>query len=130
MSSCLHTSAYSVGDKRYCLGLGSWASGFSKVMLNVIRSEGGKTGSVNISENSPNKAEIYSSLAPGAKGVWGRSNSSCSTSLALIARRLLDGCNNVNHAALHDLRTVFINHLKEHNSTQVSHNDEVPSTTL
>ena len=45
VSSYLCTSAYSVGDKRYCLGLGGWASGSSKVMLCVMRSKGGKTGS-------------------------------------------------------------------------------------
>ena len=33
MSSCLYTSAYSAGDKQYCLGLGGWASGSSKVIL-------------------------------------------------------------------------------------------------
>ena len=43
VSSCLHTSAYSVGDKWYCLGLGGWASGSSKVMSCVTLSEGGKT---------------------------------------------------------------------------------------
>ena len=46
VSSCLCTSAYSAGDKRYCLGLGGWASGSSKVMSCVARSKGGKTGSV------------------------------------------------------------------------------------
>ena len=86
-------------------------------------------GSTNTSENLFNKAEIYGSLAPGVKGVQGPSNSPSSTSLAPIARRLLDGRNNVNHAALHDLQKVFINDLKEHSSTQVSHNNKVPSTT-
>ena len=62
ISSYLCTSAYSVGDKRYCLGLGGWASGSSKVMLCVTQSKGGKTGSANTSENSSNKAEIYGSL--------------------------------------------------------------------
>ena len=47
VSSFLHTSAYSAGDKRYCLGLGGWACGSSKVMLCVTWSEGRKTGSVN-----------------------------------------------------------------------------------
>ena len=118
VSSCLYiASAYSVGDKRYCLGLGGWASGSSKVMLCVTWSEGRKTGSMNISENSSNKAEIYGSLAPGARGVWGPSYSPSSMSLAPIARRLPDGCNNVNHAALWDLQTVFIKDLKEHSST-------------
>ena len=60
-------------------------------------------GSLNTSENLSNKAEIYGSLAPGAKGVQGPSYSPSSTSLAPIARRLPDGCNNVNHAALCDL---------------------------
>ena len=32
VSSCLCTSAYSMGDKQYCLGLGGWASGSSKVI--------------------------------------------------------------------------------------------------
>ena len=32
VSSYLCTSVYSVGDKGYCLGLGGWASGSSKVM--------------------------------------------------------------------------------------------------
>ena len=57
VSSCLHTSAYSAGDKWYCLGLGGWASGSSRVMLCVTCSEGGKTGSANTSENLSNKAE-------------------------------------------------------------------------
>ena len=114
VSSCLHTSAYSTGDKQYCLGLGGWASWSSKVMSCVMQSEGRKMGSTNMSENSSNKAEIYGSLAPGAKGVWGPSYSPSSMSLAPIARRLPDGCNNVNHAALHDLRTVFIKTCKEH----------------
>ena len=103
MSSCLCTSAYSVGDKWYCLGLGGWASGSSKVMSCVMWSKGGKTGSMNTSENSSNKAEIYGSLAPGARGVWIPSYSPSSMSLAPIARRLPDGCNNVNQAALWDL---------------------------
>ena len=84
---------------------------------------------MNISENSSNKAEIYGSLAPGAKGVWGPSNSPSSTSLAPIATGLPDGCNNVNYAALYDLQMVFINDLKEHSSTGVSYNNKVPSTT-
>ena len=69
VSSYLYTSAYSTGDKQYCLGLGGWASGSSKVMLCVTQSKGGKTGSANTSENLSNKAEIYGSLAPGARGV-------------------------------------------------------------
>ena len=129
VSSYLRTSAYSAGDKRYCLGLGGWASGSSKVMSCVTRSEGGKTGSVNTSENSSNKAEIYGSLAPGARGVRIPSYSPSSMSLAPIARRLPDGRNNVNQAALWDLQTVFNKERKEHSSTEVSHNDEVPSTT-
>ena len=76
------------------------------VMAYVTWSEGRKTGSMNMSENSSNKAEIYGPLAPGAKGVWGPSNYPSSMSLAPIARRLPDGCKNVNHAALHDLQTV------------------------
>ena len=118
-----------VGDKQYGLGLGDWAFGSNKVMLYVMQSKGRKTGSVNMSENLSNKTKIYKSLAPGAKGVRGPSNSPSSMSLAPIARRLLDGCNNVNYAALHDLLTVSINDLKEHSSTRVSHNDKVPSTT-
>ena len=129
MSSCLHTSVYSAGDKQYCLGLGDWVSGSSKVMLYVMWSEGRKMGSANIPENSSNKAEIYGSLAPRARGVRGPSNSPSSMSLAPISRRLLDSCNNVNHLALHGLQTVFINDSKEHSSTRVSHNNEVPSTT-
>ena len=66
VSSCLYTSAYSVGDKWYCLGLGGWASGSNKVMSCVTWSEGRKMGSTNISENSSNKGEIHKSLAPGA----------------------------------------------------------------
>ena len=62
-------------------------------MLCVTWSEGGKTGSTNTSENSSNKAEIYGSLAPGARGVRIPSYSPSSTSLAPIARRLLDGHN-------------------------------------
>ena len=100
MSSCLRTSAYSVGDKRYCLDLSGWVSGSSKVMLCVARFESGKTGFANMSENSSNKAEIYKSLAFRAKGVWGPSNFPSSMSLAPIPRRLPDGCNNMNHAAL------------------------------
>ena len=84
---------------------------------------------MNTSKNSSNKAEIYGSLAPGARGVWGPSYSPSSMSLAPIARRLLDGHNNVNHAALWDLQTVFNKDLKEHSSTQVLHNNKVPSTT-
>ena len=129
VSSCLHTSTYSVEDKWYCLGLGGWVSGSSKVMSCVMQSEGGKMGSANTSENLSNKAEIYGLLVPGAKGVQGPSNSLSSTSLAPIARRLTDGCNNINHATFYDLQTVFINDLKEHSSTQISHNDKVPSTT-
>ena len=129
VSSCLYTSAYSVGDKRYCLGLGGWAFGSSKVISCVTQSKGKKIGSANMSENSSNKVEIYDSLAPRARGVWGTSYSPSSTSLAPIARRLPDGSNNVNHAALHDLQMVFINDCKEHSSTRVSHNDKVPSTT-
>ena len=100
---CLCTLAYSAGDKRYCLGLGGWASGSSKVILCITQSEGGKTGSANMSENLPNKAEIYGSLAPGDRGVWIPSYSPSSTSLAPIARRLPDSWNNVNQAALWDL---------------------------
>ena len=117
VSSCLRTSAYSAGDKRYCLGLGGWASGSSKVMLCVMQSEGGKTGSANTSENLSNKAEIYGSLAPGARGVQIPSYSPSSMSLAPIARRLPDGHNNVNQAALWDLQMVFNKEHKEHSST-------------
>ena len=84
---------------------------------------------MNNSENLSNKAETYGSLAPGAKGVRGPSNSLSSMSLDPIARRLPDGCNNLNHAALHDLQMVFIKDLKEHSSTQHSHNNKVPSAT-
>ena len=127
--SCLYTSAYFAGDNWYCLGIGGWASGSRKVMLCVTQSEGRKMGSANTSENLSNKAEIYGSLASGAKGVLGPSNSQSSTSLTPIARRLLDSRNNVNHATLHDLQMVFTNDLKEHSSTQISHNDKVPNTT-
>ena len=44
MSSCLYISAYSAGDKRYCLDLGGWASRSSKVMSCMTWSEGGKMG--------------------------------------------------------------------------------------
>ena len=103
VSSCLCTSAFSAGDKRYCLGLGGWASGSSKVMSCVTRSEGGKTGFANTSENSSNKAKIYGSLAPRARRIQIPSYSPSSTSLAPIARRLPNGDNNVNQAALWDL---------------------------
>ena len=106
VSSCLHTSAYSAGDKWYCLGLSGWASESSKVMSCVIWSEGGKTGSVNTSENSSNKTEIYGPLPPGVRGVQITFYFPSSTSLAPIARRLPDGRNNVNQAALWDFRTV------------------------
>ena len=129
VSSYLRTSAYSAGDKRYCLGLGGWASGSSKVMSCVMWSEGRKKGSVNMSKNSSNKAEIHRSLVPGARGVQITSYSPSSTSLAPIARRLPDGCNNVNQAALWDLQTVFNKECKEHSSTEFSHNNEVSSIT-
>ena len=82
-----------------------------------MRPEGGKTGSLNTSENLSNKAEIYGSLAPRAKGAQGPFYSPSSTSLAPIAKRLTNSHNNVNQAALCDLRTVFIKELKEHSST-------------
>ena len=69
VSSHLCTSDYSVGDKGFCLGLGGWASGPSKVMLCVMWSKGRKTSSANTSKNSSNKAEIYGSLASRARGV-------------------------------------------------------------
>ena len=74
-------------------------------------------GTSNMSENSSSKAEIDGSLVSGAKGVRGPSYSPSSMSLAPIARRLLDGHNNANHAALCDLQTVIIKDLKEHSST-------------
>ena len=117
VSSCLCTPAYSAGDKWYCLGLGGWPSGSTKVVLSVMQSEGRKTGSMNTSENSSNKAEIYRSLAPGARGVQIPSYSPSSMSLAPIARRLPDGCDNVNQAALWDLQTIFNKECKEHSST-------------
>ena len=117
VSNYLYTSAYSTGDKWYCLGLGGWASGSSKVMLCVTQSKGGKTGSANTSEDFSNKAEIYGSLAPGARGVWIPSYSPSSTPLAPIARRLPNGHNSVNQAALWDLQMVFNKELKEHSST-------------
>ena len=117
MSSCLHTSAYFVGDKWYCLGLGGWASGSNKVMFCVTQSKGGKTGSMNMSKNSSNKAEIYGSLAPGARGARIPSYSPSSTSLVPIARKLPNGCNNVNQVALWDLQMVFNKECKEHSST-------------
>ena len=89
-------------------------------MLCVTQSEGGKMGSMNMSENSSNKAEFYGSLAPGARGVWIPSYSPSRMSLAPIAKRLLDGHNYINHASLYDLQTVFINDLKEHSSTQLT----------
>ena len=128
VSSCLHTSAYSVGDKWYCLGWGGWASGSNKVMSCVTQSKGRKTGCINMSENSSNKAKIYGSLAPGTRGVWGPFYSLSSILLAPIARRLPDVCNNVNQAALWDLWMVFIKEQKEHSSILVSHN-KVLSTT-
>ena len=60
-------------------------------------------GFLNTSESSSNIAETYGSLAPGARGVQDPSYSPSSMSLASIARRLPDGQNNVNHAALCDL---------------------------
>ena len=69
VSRYLHTSAYSVGDKQYFLGLGGWVSGSTKVMSCVMWSEGRKTGSSNISENLSNKPEIDESLALGARAV-------------------------------------------------------------
>ena len=82
-----------------------------------------------MSKNLSNKTEIYGSLAPGAKGVRGPPNFPSSMSLAPIARRLPDGCNNVNYAVLCDLQTVFIKDLKVHSSTRVLHNDKVPRST-
>ena len=73
VSSYLRTSAYSAGDKWYCLGLGGWASGSSKVILYVTWSKGGEMGSLNMSKKSSNKIEINGSLAPGARGVQGPS---------------------------------------------------------
>ena len=100
------------------MGLGSWASGSSKVMLCVMRFKDGKTGFLEyISENLSSKAEIYGLLELGARGVWGPSCSPSSMTLAPIARRLLDGHNNKKHAELCDLLTVFIKDLKEHSST-------------
>ena len=96
VSSYLCTSAYSAGDKQYCLGLGGWASGSSKVMSCVMWCKGGKTGSANMPGNLSNKAEIYGSLAPGARGIRIPSYSPSSMSLAPIARRLPDDHNNVN----------------------------------
>ena len=98
-------------------GFGGWASRSSKVMLCVIWYKGRKTGSMNTYENFFNKAEIHSSLTPGAKGFLGPSYSPSSISLAPIARRPLDDHSNVNHAALCVLQTVFIKDLKEHSST-------------
>ena len=85
------------------MGLGGWTSGSSKVILCVMLSEGGKMASSNMSENLSNNADIDRSLAPGAKGVWDPSYSPSSITLAPITRRLPDGCNNVNYAALYDL---------------------------
>ena len=96
-----------MGDKQYYLGLGGWASGSSKVMSCMMQSEGGMTGSANKAENLSNKAEIYGSLAPGAEGAQVPSSSPSSILLAPIARRLPDGHNNVNQAALWDLQMVF-----------------------
>ena len=127
--SCLHTSVYSAGDKWYYLVLDNWASGFNKVMLCVTRCEGGKMGSSNKSENLSNKTKIYGSLAPGAEGVPDPSYSLSGMLLVPIARKLPNSHYNVNHAAPCDLQKVLINDLKEHSSTQVSHNDKVPSTT-
>ena len=73
-----------------------------------------KNGFRKQSENLSNKAKIYGSLAPGAKGFQGPSNSPSSILLAPIARRLPDGHKNVSYAALHDLQMVFINDRKEH----------------
>ena len=86
-------------------------------MLCVTQSEGGKTGSLNMSENLSNKAEIYRSLALGSKGGRGPFYSLSSMPLAPIAKRLLDSYNNVNQAALCDLQMVFIKELKKHSST-------------
>ena len=117
VSSYLRTSAYSVGDKQYCLGLGGWASGSSKVMLCMAQSAGGKTGSTNMFENLSNKAKIYGLIAPGARGFWIPSYSPSSRSLDPIAKKLPDGQKNVNKAALWDLQTVFNEECKEHSST-------------
>ena len=83
----------------------------------VIWSKGRKKGSLNMSENSFYKAKIYGSPAPGAKGVLGPLYSPSGMSLAPIARRLPDGCKNVNYSALCDLQAIFIKDLKEHSST-------------
>ena len=68
-----------LGDKWYCLGLGGWASGSSKVMLCDAVQRWKDRLHANTSENSSNKAEIYGSLAPGARGVWIPSYSPSST---------------------------------------------------
>ena len=117
VSNYLCTSAYFVGDKQYCLGLDGWASRSSKVISCVMRYESRKMGSLNTSENLSNKVEIYGLLASGAKGVRGPYYSLSSIVMAPIARRLPNGSNNINHAALCDLRVVFIKDLKEHSST-------------
>ena len=129
VSSCLYTFAYSVGDKQYYLSLGGWVSGSSLVISCVMWSKDRNIGSKNTSENLSNKAKIYGSLSPRARGVWGPSYSLSSTSLSPIAKRLPDSHNSVNQAALCDLQMVFIKECKEHSSTQVSHNNKVPSTT-
>ena len=100
----------------YSLGLGGWASGSSKVMSCVTRSEGQKIGSANTSKNLSSKAEIYGLLAPGARGVRIPSYSPSSISLAPIARRLPDSRNNLNQTALWELQTVFNKECKEHSS--------------
>ena len=79
--------------------------------------------------NSSNKAEIYRSLAPRAEGVQGPFYSLSSMSLAPIAKRWPDDCNNVNHEAIRDLQMIYINDLKDHSSTWVLHKDKIPSTT-
>ena len=83
----------------------------------VTWSEDRKMGSSNTSENSSKKAEIYRLLSSGAKGIQDPLYSPSSTLLDPIAKKLPDGCNNVNHATLYDLLMVLIKDLKEHSST-------------
>ena len=55
VSSCLCTSAYSAGDKWYCLGLGGWPSVSSKVISYVMWFEGGRQAPRTHPQTSPTK---------------------------------------------------------------------------
>ena len=117
LSSCLHTSACSVGKKWHYLGFGGLVVSLTRSLLCATLSTSGKTGSKKILEYSYSKSMTSSLLETGETGGPAPWSPCPGSSLAIVASRYLEGCKRANQAGQHSLHTVLKNYLVKNSST-------------